>query len=476
MWNSRLISQLLPALLFILCFTGCKKQEEKPAGTQKPTNDSVPELVVLYDDHHEWTYNLSMYEVNLRQYTPEGTIEAFSAHLERLRDMGVGILWFMPVHPIGEENRLGSLGSYYSVKDYRAINPEYGTLGDFKNLVYEAHELGMYVIIDWVANHTSWDNELTLTYPDFYDTDESGNFQPPPGTNWSDVIELDYDNPALRDYMIETLKFWLLETGIDGFRFDAVDFVPQSFWQEAITELKAYKPDVFLLAESDGLQYHNMGFDMDYCWALQGWGSGLMRRIYEGSAGVSDMYQFLSTEAASYMPDKYHLYYTSNHDENSWEGTVFEQLGDSYEAFAVLTATLYGMPLVYSGQEAGLNTRLAFFDKHPIPWGDYPYEAFYSTLLNLKQEQEALWNATAGGYPEVIDVSNPAQIFAYKREKDLSSISVYINLTDSLAGFEIESLADTGRYHDVFADEEVELRTDSLYSLPVWGFKILLGK
>ena len=255
---------------------------EKDSGTEisYKEKDIEIEFEIKHNHYTDWTYNQSMYEVNIRQYTPEGTFEAFTEHLPRLKEMGVGILWLMPIHPIGEINRAGSLGSYYSVKDYYRINPEFGTMNDFKELVIKAHELDMYVIIDWVANHTSWDNSLTLTNPEFY-VQEDGNFIPPPGTDWADVIELDYTNQDLRDYMIKALKYWTKETGIDGFRFDAVDFVPNSFWQDATDELLTLKKDIFLLAEGAGIKYHNLGFHMDYNWELYGWGNGLMKRIYE---------------------------------------------------------------------------------------------------------------------------------------------------------------------------------------------------
>jgi glycosidase len=472
MKNSVLVFSVLLAGM-LLSITSCRKNDVPEIEKPDP-DDSIPELEVLYDHHTEWTFNLAMYEVNIRQYTSQGTFEAFEEHLPRLKNMGAGILWFMPIQPVGVENRLGSLGSYYSVKDYRDINPEFGTMSDFKELVKKIHGNGMFVIIDWVANHTSWDNILTVTNPDFYDTDDQGNFQPPPGTNWSDVIELDYSNPALADYMIGTLKYWVRETGIDGFRFDAVDFVPSAFWTQATAALKAYKPDIFLLAEGDAAKYHTMGFDMDYCWTLHGWSTGLMRRIYEGSASVSDLNNFLNSERSAYMPNKYHLYFTSNHDENSWEGTDSEQLGESVHAFATLTQTLYGMPLVYSGQEAGLDHRLAFFDKDLIPWGNYVYGDFYTKLMQLKKDNPALWNGEAGGIPDRIDTDRNDNIFAYSRTKGEDQVIVYLNLTDSISSFSVTEESAYGDFTDVFSGVEVHVNSTSVQQIAQWGYQVLV--
>lgn len=245
-------------------------------------------------DQQDWSYNLGIYEVNVRQYTQPGTFAAFESHLERLKEMGVGILWFMPIHPIGQQNRIGSLGSYYSVKDYMAVNPEFGTMAEFKALVQKIHHMGMFVIIDWVANHTAWDNPLTITNPDWYSKDANGNFIPPPGTNWSDVIDLNYGQQGLRDYMIDAMKYWINEPNIDGFRCDAVSWVPLDFWETAISELKKVKPGIFMLAEDEGPQYHDVGFDMTYGWGLHGFDNRIMKRIADGTSNVNTLDNYVS--------------------------------------------------------------------------------------------------------------------------------------------------------------------------------------
>ena len=283
-------------VLCICTILSCSKKDDENDDDIIDNKDTtnVEEFEVKYQDHEEWSYNLSMYEVNVRQYTREGTFKAFENHLDRLKQLGIGILWFMPIHPIGKEKRLGTLGSYYSVQDYKKVNPEFGTMNDFKNLVNKIHEKDMFVIIDWVANHTSWDNVLTTQHPEWYNKNSEGEFIPPPGTNWSDVIDLDFSNTSLREYMIEAMKFWVRDVGIDGFRCDAVDFVPIDFWTEAITELKNLNPGIIMLAEGEGVKYHNAGFDVTYAWSLHGFKSGIMVSIYNGIKNVSALDAFIN--------------------------------------------------------------------------------------------------------------------------------------------------------------------------------------
>lgn len=336
--------------------------------------------IALSQDHEIWSYNQNIYEVNTRQFTHSGTFAEFEAHLDRLQDLGAGILYFMPIHPIGIQNRLGSLGSPYSVRDYLDVNPEFGTLEEFVALVDSIHARGMYVIMDWVANHTAWDNPLTVSHPEWYVTDGQGNFIPPPGTGWSDVIQLDYGEQGLRDYMIQTMAYWITEADIDGFRIDAVSFVPDNFWPGAIAQLKAIKPEILMLAEDDGTQYQSLGFDMTYAWGLYGFGNGVLQRMADGVDDAIDLANYLNNELNYYSDQHYRMYFTSNHDENSWYGTVFERFGAAAEAFAALTATMNSLPLIYGGQEAGLDQSLAFFDKDEIDWQAHPFENMYSTL------------------------------------------------------------------------------------------------
>ncbi len=432
---------------------------------------SMPALS-LGSDHQEWSHNLGIYEVNVRQYSEEGTFSAFETHLNRLQEMGIGILWFMPIHPIGAVNRLGSLGSYYSVRDYYEVNPEFGTLDEFRTLVEKIHQRGMYVLIDWIANHTSWDNALTTEHPEWYCKDNDGNFIIPPGTNWSDVIELDYDQQGLRDYMIDAMKFWVEDVGIDGFRCDAVSFVPQDFWEEAIDALKATKPDIFFLAEGDGRVWHDLGFDMTHGWGLYGFGGGVLKRIADGDHNANDLYSYTLREKTTYSENSYRMYFTSNHDENSWHGTTEELFGDAAEAFAVLAATFNGMPLIYSGQEAGLDKRLLFFDKDLIIWCEHTNAALYSKLLHLKRENTALWNGQYGGGARRVFTTNNADVFAFIRENGTDRVFVVLNLSDYEQRVTLIGNSFVGAYRDVFSDSVVIFWEESDITLSAWRYAV----
>ena len=430
-------------------------------------------------DHTAWSRTQTIYEVNVRQYTAEGTLRAFATHLPRLDSLGATTLWLMPIHPIGRQNRLGSLGSPYAVRDYRAVNPDLGTLADVKALVDSAHARGMHVLLDWVPNHTAWDNGLTSAHPDWYVRDSSGRFIAPPGTNWSDVIELDYARPELRRYMIDAMRFWVTETGIDGFRFDAAAMVPLDFWRQASADLLALRPDLFLLAEDGGTQWASAGLHASFGWSLYGFGGGLLPGLARGTKSAYDLQSFVATEAATVPPNSYRLYFTSNHDENSWQGTPTELFGAAAPAFAVLTATLGGMPLVYGGQEAGLDRRLAFFDKDRIAWRAHPNTRLYERLLHLKARNAAMWNGTAGGPVQRLASSNDSRVFAFAREKNGARVVVAVNLSSEpqRATLGTGDLASpyVGTYRDVLSGETlaesatVTLRVGAELVLPAWG-------
>lgn len=388
------------------------------ASCAAPEVDTEKAQIDAITAHPEWSKDASIYEVNIRQYSEEGTFNAFREDLPRLEAMGVDILWLMPIHPIGKKNRKGPLGSYYSVQDYKAVNPNFGTKEDFRALVKEAHDLGMKVIIDWVANHTAWDSPWTVN-KDWYELDENGNFIPPRGTDWTDVIQLDYENEEMRAAMIDAMEYWVRDFGVDGYRCDVAGMVPLDFWKNVRTKLDEIKP-VFMLAEDNGPEMHE-AFDMTYAWAY----AHTIREIAAGNEDFSTLDSLMEVEETKFPESAYRMYFTTNHDENSWNGTDPEMYGDNFENFAVLSATIDGMPLIYNGQESNLDKQLEFFEKDEIEWKDYEYQAFYTMLLQLKEDNEALWNGQYGGYLNIFE--SPEQTYAYKRVKDDEWVFVYLN-------------------------------------------------
>ncbi len=415
----------------------------------------------------EWTKNLTIYEVNLRQYSKSGSFKDFEKHLPQLKEMGVGILWFMPVNPIGVKNRKGTMGSYYSVSDYLGINPEHGTLQDFKDMVKKCHDMGFYVIIDWVANHTAWDNNLITSHPEWYKHDSTGNIIPPVA-DWSDVAGLNYNNPGLHRYMIDAFKFWLKETGIDGFRCDVAGMVPVEFWNEARPALDSIKP-VFMLAECEEPAYHDKAFDMTYTWNFH----FLAADIAQGKKTVLSLDTLLLKESKTYPLEAYRMYFTSNHDENTWAGTAYEKFGGGVKTYAVLTFMLPGMPLIYSGQEAGLNKRLKFFEKDTIEWKKDEFFDFYKTLIALKKSNKALWNGTYGGKMVRINTTDDKDVFAFYRQKDGDEVVVILNLTKNSADIKLQNCPVSGTYTDVFRQKQVEIANNSSFNLKPWEYIVL---
>ncbi len=360
-----------------------------------------PETVVVEEEtpkdtidmgmHPDWTMHASIYEVNIRQHTPQGTINAFREKLPELKELGVNILWIMPIQPIGIEKRKGGLGSYYSISDYTAVNPEFGTMGDFKHMVQAAHDLGFKVILDWVANHSAWDNVWMKDHPEWYTT-KNGEIVSPVD-DWSDVADLNYDNPDMRRAMKEAMKFWVKETDIDGYRCDVGMMVPMDFWESTRVALDSIKP-VFMLAEAEGPEFHQKAFDMTYGWEFH----HIMNEIAKGEMDASHISAYLAKMDSTYPDGALRMYFTTNHDENSWNGTIFERMPDDYKALYVLGATLpNGIPLVYSGQEYGLNKRLAFFEKDTISASDSTLFDFYQKVIALKMKHPALRNGKYEG-------------------------------------------------------------------------------
>lgn len=413
MKNSIIILVATLGMFIISCNNTTHLKQEKGEKQQFKTERQLP---------LEWTKNANIYEVNIRQYSKEGTFNAFAKSLPRLKEMGVDILWFMPIHPIGIKNAKGSLGSYYAVRNYKAVSDDYGTIEDFKALVDKAHKLGMHVLIDWVANHTSWDNVWLIEHEDYYEKDSIGNFISP--FDWSDVIALDYKNESMREAMADALKFWLTETNIDGFRCDVAGEVPTDFWEWVRPQLNAVKP-VFMLAEAEKPELLNKAFDMDYGWEFH----HIMNGIAKGEKNAKDVIAYLNREDEKFPQNSLKLYFITNHDENSWNGTVSERLGDAADLCSVMTFTLGGMPLTYSGQESANNKRLKFFEKDVIDWKDYSKHVFLSKLIKIKHENQAVWNGNFGGEYTILANNKDDKFLSFKKSKNGNELYILLNLS-----------------------------------------------
>lgn len=405
-----------------------------------------------------------IYEVNVRQYTEEGTFNAFAAHLPKLKELGVDILWFMPIHPIGKTNRKGTLGSYYSISNYRGINPEFGTLDDFKSLVNAAHELDMLVMIDLVAGHTAWDHPWVAAHPDWYLKDKEGNIIPP-NPDWTDVAGLNFENQEMLQALEDDMAYWVSEVGIDGYRCDAAYNISIPFWKKAIARLNSIKP-VVMLAESDG---NHIGgyplielFQFSYDWP----GHAMLNQIAKGALKAADLEKHLLAVQQNYSPEHSVMTFTSNHDENSWNGTVFERLGAAAELMAVVTYLVPGTPLIYSGQEYGLDKRLAFFEKDFIPKKESPFYNLYKNLNALKKNSDALDTGNNGAQLEILHQENE-DVIAFSRSKGADKLVFIGNLSSDVQEVELQ---DDAVYSDVFTGEQTQIRTQKLGP---WEYKVV---
>lgn len=419
--------------------------------------------------HPEWSKNATIYEVNVRQYSKAGTFKAVENDLPRIKNLGIDIIWLMPIHPIGEKNRKGNLGSYYSVKDFRGINPEFGNMQDFKNLVNKIHSMGMYVIIDWVGNHSAWNNSLAVQHPNWYTKTREGNFQPTPWYDWDDVIDFDYNNPDLRKYMTESLKFWVKETNIDGYRADTAGFIPVDFWNEARKELEEIKP-VFMLAEWESRDLLKNAFDMEYSWSL----FEKMKDATTREKGISNLVEYLAHDVNTFPKNAYRMTFVENHDMNSWNGTPQKNFGDGLQTAMVFAAVVNGMPLVYNGQEAGLDCSLKFFEKDEIVWKESPYFVLYQKLFKLKHENQALWNGKYGG--EMIRVVNDQQdkIISIFREKNKDAIMTIFNFSPRTVEVNLETKYYQGKYKELFTGKNFTIKDKTVLNPQPWSYMILV--
>lgn len=417
--------------------------------------------------HPDWSRDAVIYQINTRQFTQEGTFQAAESHLLRLKELGVDILWLMPIHEIGKKNRKGTLGSPYAVRDYYSVNPEFGTFDDLKHFVQAAHGLGMRVILDWVANHTAWDNPLVDEHPEWYARDWKGDFHPSPWRDWDDIIDLDYNQPALREYMTEALKYWVREAGVDGYRCDVAGFLPTDFWNQARRELDAIKP-VFMLAEWESRDLHIEAFDMTYGWSWY----DTMHAIARGQSDLNRLFTYYSHNEKEYPADVMRMLFVSNHDKNSWEGTMNEQFGNALEAVIALSVVSEGMPLIYNSQEAGEPKRLEFFEKDAIQWRNHPIGDFYKKLIAFRKGNSALQNARWGARMVQVVNNAPLKVLSFVRQNNKDKVFAVFNFSAERLNVTFTDLLHQGIYMDFSNNSAVEFSGNTQMSLAPWEFRI----
>jgi glycosidase len=423
-------------------------------------------MTFIKTKYPRWFNHQTIYEVNIRQYTKSGSIKEFSEHLPRLKDLGVGILWFMPVQPIGKKNRKGALGSYYSISNYTEINPEFGTLEDFKSLVKKIHDLDMKVIIDWVANHTAWDHHWTKEFPEFYSQDENGGFKAP-FPEWEDVIHLNYETPELWDAMAGQMEFWVREMDVDGFRCDMAHLVPTPFWNKARAHLEKVKP-LFMLAESDNHDLLAMAFDAIYNWKL-------LHMLNEVASGKMTTHNLLTkiNEMLDHLPKgAMQLNFTTNHDENSWKGSAIERLHYFLEPLTVISFMIPGIPLIYSGQEAGNHKRLMFFDKDEIEWKEDKMTTFFQTLITIRKNNPALWASSVKSSFQMIETNYPKMIAAFRRVFKKNEVLVVCNLSDKELTVKLKTDGNAASYQERFLHQSFSINEIMSLQLSPFDYRV----
>ena len=463
--------RLKSILLLSLLILSCQNQSEIARKPQVKTIEDTPFLPI----NEEIISKAVLYEANIRQYSVEGSFNAFAEDLPKLKKMGVKIIWLMPINPISTTKSKGPLGSYYAVSNYTKVNPEFGTLKDFKSLVNKAHQLGMYVILDWVPGHTGWDHIWIKENSDYYLKNRKGeiidpiDFRTGKSFGWTDVADLNYKNMQMREALRKAMVYWVEETNIDGYRIDQAYAVPEEFYNKTFAILKRIKP-LFLLAETD--IYHPGGldlvkkFDASYDWP----GHHLSKKVAQGQKNALNYSRHIERTIKRYGPENIVVNFVSNHDENSWNGTIEESYGKAAYAFMALNYTIPGMPLVYSGQEYDLNKRLHFFEKDSFPKVSGKTMEFLQQLGALKNNHKALTSGLSGGSFKRLLNSKNDQILAFERERDGDTIVFIANLSKDYAQFTLPYEGNFKRFQDF---KNKRLSSSYQYDMKPWEFWIL---
>lgn len=424
--------------------------------------------------HPAWSKDAVLYQINTRQFTQEGTFRAAEKELPRLKALGVDILWLMPIHPIGKENRKGSLGSPYSVQDYYGVNPEFGTKDDLRHFVDAAHAMGFHVILDLVANHTAWDNALAKQHPDWYEKDWQGHFRPTPWWDWSDVIDLDWSKPGVREHVGKAMEYWVRDFAIDGFRADVAGYVPLDFWETERARLDRIRP-VFMIAEWKSSELTRRAFDGVYAWD---WHVSV-KKIAAGKADATELFGYYAENESAWPREAMRLTYIENHDSNAWEGTTAENFGPALPAFTALAFAGEGLSMVHNGQEACNEKRLAFFDKDPIDWSqgrDCKAGALIRDLIAFRKANPALANGQWGARMQQVVSDQPKQLFAWVRQKDGNKVVGLFNLSAQPVTAKLGDGLAAGTYREFGTGAAVTVAAGDTVTLPAWGWRLMSRK
>jgi alpha-amylase len=467
---------LFLSVISCLIFTNCKND--------KSTVENKNTKVDFDFNTPDWAKNATIYEVNTRQYSKEGNFEEIQKQLPRLKEMGVKILWLMPIYPICEtqkkchkDAKTECLGSPYAVYDFESINPKYGNEADFKELVTEIHKLDMKVILDFVPDHTGWDSKWMKEHPEYFKK-KDGKFtipyDPKTGnlTDWTDVAMLDYDNLETRKAVINAHKYWIEKFDVDGYREDVAGFVPSSFWKELRLELNKLK-QVYMLSEWEDVTDHfDNGFEANYGWDFH----HLIKDIAQGKKKANELDTYLKNHRERFNPKGSAMLFTQNHDENTWNGTLKESFGDAGNTFTAFCHVFEGVGLVYGGQEGNLDKRLWLFNKDEIKWDNYPNANFFKTLLALKSRNKALWNGLNGGKVEKINTNADDKVYAFVREKEGDKVVGVFNMSKNSIDVALSGEKYVGTYSNIFANSSTTLTKDIALKLKPWDFLIFTNK
>ncbi len=419
----------------------------------------------------EWTRDAVLYQINTRQFTPEGTFAAATKELPRLKALGVDILWLMPIHPIGTKNRKGSLGSPYSVRDYYDVNPEFGSKEDFRAFVDAAHKQGFKVILDLVVNHTAWDHKMASEHPDWYEKTWDGKFRPTPWWDWSDIIDLDWTKPGVREHIGGAMEMWVRDYGVDGYRADVAGYVPVDFWEMMRARLDAIRP-VFMLGEVQQSSYHRAAFDASYGWDWH----VASKKIAKGDADATGFFGYYAENESLWPREAMRLTYIENHDSNAWEGTIGENYGAARDAMTALSFTHEGLPLIHNGMEACNAKRLEFFEKDAINWaqGDNcEYGALLVDLIKFRDANPALANGKWGARMAQVVNDKPKQLFGWVRAQNGNKVVGLFNLSGQPVTATLADGLAAGDYREFRTGANVTVKAGETITLPAWGYRLL---